>query len=257
MGRNIKRSIALLSAVLLFTLICFSFSACSDAGIVKDITTAEVGSYIRFGAYEQDNNTANGNEPIIWLVLAKENDRLLIISRDILAYRQFHSEHAANTVWENCDLRTWLNGEFLQDAFSVGEQDSILITSVGVDISSHGDEFQGSDTWDKIFILSASEAAMYFAGDSDRVAQNTKAVKEYLPEIFKNPLALDQHWWWLRTRAYSTQSDDGSMLAASDFVDDNGFINDIGLINIINTGSHTDYNGVRPVLWIDLNCWQE
>lgn len=244
-----------LTALLLLALMLLSFSACSDNDAVEDFRNANVGSYIRLGTYEQDDNESNGNESIKWLVLAKENDQLLIISKDNLAYRQFHSEYAADTVWENCDLRKWLNEDFLQDAFSVKEQDAIMTTSVGVDISSHGDEFQGNGTQDKIFILSASEAEMYFSEDSDRIAQNTKSVKEYLAKNFS--WDSDEHCWWLRTRAGGIQFGDGSLLVASDFVDDDGCINDKGSLFIETTGSHTSYYGIRPVLWIDLNLWQE
>ncbi len=242
---------------LLLVFVMFSLAACSADDAVENYGSATVGSYIRFGTYEQDNNQSNGNESIKWLVLAKEDYKLLVISKDNLAYRQFHGEYVANTVWENCDLRTWLNEEFLQDAFSVKERDAILTTSVGVDISVHGDEFQGNGTQDKIFILSASEAEMYFAEDSDRIAQNTESVKKYLSEKFFCPGDSDEHCWWLRTRAGGIQFGDGSLTVASDFVDDNGCINDRSTLFIESSGSHTSYYGIRPVLWIDLNSWQE
>lgn len=40
----------------------------------------KVGNIVYFGAYEQDNNTSNDKELIEWLVLAKENNRVLVIS---------------------------------------------------------------------------------------------------------------------------------------------------------------------------------
>lgn len=40
----------------------------------------KVGNIVYFGAYEQDNNTSNGKENIKWLVLAKEGNRVLVIS---------------------------------------------------------------------------------------------------------------------------------------------------------------------------------
>ena len=38
---------------------------------ISELTAADVkvGDYIKFGAYEQDNNTSNGKEDIEWLVL--------------------------------------------------------------------------------------------------------------------------------------------------------------------------------------------
>lgn len=45
------------------------------------LETISVGSYITFGSYEQDDDITNGKEPIEWLVLAKKNNRMLVISR--------------------------------------------------------------------------------------------------------------------------------------------------------------------------------
>jgi len=44
------------------------------------IKNAKVGDIVYFGTYEQDNDTTNGKEDIKWLVLAKENNRVLVIS---------------------------------------------------------------------------------------------------------------------------------------------------------------------------------
>ena len=46
-----------------------------------DFSLISKGDYFTFGAYEQDNNLANGPEPIEWIVLAKEEKKILIISR--------------------------------------------------------------------------------------------------------------------------------------------------------------------------------
>jgi hypothetical protein len=49
--------------------------ASEKAGDIKlqktkdQLKNIKVGSYINFGAYEQDNNTSNGKEDIEWLVL--------------------------------------------------------------------------------------------------------------------------------------------------------------------------------------------
>ena len=48
------------------------------AGVIKQ---ADVGHYVSFGSFEQDNNLNNGKEEIEWLVLAKEGNKVLLISR--------------------------------------------------------------------------------------------------------------------------------------------------------------------------------
>ena len=51
------------------------------------LSKARVGSYVTFGSYEQDNDTGNGSEDVEWLVLDKQDDALLVISRYGIVYR--------------------------------------------------------------------------------------------------------------------------------------------------------------------------
>ena len=44
------------------------------------LINAKVGDTINFGAYEQDDDISNGKEIIEWIVLAKQNNRLFVIS---------------------------------------------------------------------------------------------------------------------------------------------------------------------------------
>ena len=48
---------------------------------VKQIKSAKIGDYVKFGSYEQDNDESNGKEPIEWRVLDSKDGRKLLISR--------------------------------------------------------------------------------------------------------------------------------------------------------------------------------
>lgn len=72
---------------------------------------ANVGDIVTFGTYEQDNNTYNGNEEIERIVLAKEDDKALVISRYILDLHQYNPE-SVDITWEECGLRKWLSEPF-------------------------------------------------------------------------------------------------------------------------------------------------
>ena len=72
-----------------------------------------VGETIVFGAYEQDNDTSNGAEPIEWSVLAKEDDRILVISQYALDCQPYNKKNES-VIWETCSLRSWLNDIFLE-----------------------------------------------------------------------------------------------------------------------------------------------
>ena len=78
---------------------------------------AGVGDTVRFGTYEQDNKTSNGQEKIEWLVLAKKDGKILVVSKYVLDFKQYNSDWVTST-WESCTLRKWMNGTFLKNAFT-------------------------------------------------------------------------------------------------------------------------------------------
>ena len=73
---------------------------------IEKMKIAEVGDIVYFGAYEQDNNTSNGKEDIEWIVLAKENGKVLVISKYALDCQEYNSTYT-DVTWEACSLRTW------------------------------------------------------------------------------------------------------------------------------------------------------
>ena len=117
-----------------------------------DLRQTEVGDYVTFGRYEQDNDLSDGQEPVEWLVLAKEEDRMLVTSRYGLDADRFDRAGATNK-WIMCSLREWLNYFFLNEAFSQNERKMIM-----PDLS-YGD---------KVALLSIDMAESYFLSDADR-----------------------------------------------------------------------------------------
>ncbi len=89
------------------------------------LSKASVGSYVIWGTYEQDNNLENGVEEIEWLVLAKEDNRILVISRYALDCQPYNKTQDPVT-WETSSLHKWLNGTFLDKAFSEAERFIVL-----------------------------------------------------------------------------------------------------------------------------------
>ena len=95
--------------------------------------------YIYFGSWTaQDTYTTSG--PIKWRVLDDQtnfdsdsdgtNDAgLFLLSDQNLDAQPYHSSYTSIT-WEGSSLRTWLNGTFLNAAFSGDEQVAIADTNV-------------------------------------------------------------------------------------------------------------------------------
>lgn len=175
----------------------------ADTRITGAFLDAEPGDYITFGSYEQDNDPDNGAEPIEWLVLSNEDDKLTVISRyglDTLPFDKYQS----TTEWEKCTLRTWLNEDFLAAAFSEDEADLLVPTDVEPDLNPVIGCDPGELTQDRVFILSYTEANEYFSSSEERQCLPT----EYAIAMGaggKDDYQLDGRrtcWWWLRTPGY-------------------------------------------------------
>lgn len=48
------------------------------------LQSAQIGDYIYFGVYEQDNDEENGKEKIEWIVIDKSDNKLFVISKYVL-----------------------------------------------------------------------------------------------------------------------------------------------------------------------------
>lgn len=200
------------------------------------LKTAEVGDYVLFGSYEQDNTTSNGKEEIEWLVLEIQNDKALLISRYALDSKPYN-ETFEDVTWENCTLRKWLNSNFFNAAFSAAEQSMIPSVTVSAGKKSYYGTEPSKATQDKVFLLSVTEADKYFASDSARICRPTDyavANGAYVKSDNSNC------WWRLRSSGYYYPN-----YAA--LVGRDGSINDFGYeVNF-------DGGAVRPALWVDLD----
>ena len=207
-----------------------------------------VGNYITFGTYPQ-TKAGNDATPIEWLVLARDGDKALLISRYGLDAQPYNKDYTSVT-WETCTLRTWLNGTFYNKAFSSAEQAAILTTNVDNSKNqcySGWSTNGGKNTQDKVFLLSYAEANKYFgvtynnsSNTKSRVAPTAYAIAQGTGKnsSYKTADGIDAGWWRLRSPGVSQYdaayvSTDGSLYA-----------------NRVNVGS----GSVRPALWVNLEA---
>ena len=125
------------------------------------IMTVNDEGFVVFGNYEQDGNDSNGAEPIEWEVLGTDDTGVLLISRYILDCRQY-DPNMTSVTWGSCDLRIWLNTDFLNTAFTLKEQQSILEASSANTANEYYSTDAGNDTKEKVFILSAKEIIEHY-----------------------------------------------------------------------------------------------
>lgn len=200
-----------------------------------DKSEVKIGNYVYFGSCEQDNRSDTGKEPIEWRVLAldKSGEKALLVSRYALTARCYHNGDTYPT-WADSDIRGWLNGEFLQDAFT--EQEQTIIQQTKLSTPSYEGIDGGSDTWDKVFLLSRGEAADYFTGSADRLVKPTAYARAMGADVAGENGCC---WWWLRTPG--TYSYDAGLVYAVGGIDHTGG-------NVKNAAI-----AVRPALWVELS----
>ena len=192
-----------------------------------------VGNVVKFGNYEQDNNTKNGKEEIEWIVLDVQNGKSLLLCKHLLDEKPYNTT-ISRVTWESCTLRSWLNGYFINVAFTAEEQSAILTTTVDnsnaqgySDYSTNG----GNNTQDKIFLLSYHEAfEQYFTNNGERMC----AATDYA--IAQGAYTSNSYGgWWLRSPG-SYQG--GAMQVAY------GGYRHLNYVNRVSC--------IRPAFWIDL-----
>lgn len=208
-----KRAIALILMLLLLS-----------AALAEEVVT--------MGVYEQDADPANGLEPIEWLVLDERDGQRLLIARYGLDAMAFHAI-AQDVTWRDSDLRAWLNGTFLETAFTDAERAAIAETRLdNARNPEHGTD-SGSATVDRVFLLSSLEAGRYFPDDAKRLVRATPAA------IAHGAIQIDGRcMWWLRTMGANPR--DAAIVMPG------GGQSYCGL----NTGHQLAC--VRPAMWVDM-----
>lgn len=241
-------------------------------------SSIQVGEYISFGKYEQDNNLDNGKESIEWKVLDIEENKALLISRYVLDCGTFHGLDD-EPEWSNCGLRNWLNTDFYENAFSADERQRILMSDVddpaliiGYDTNdkwlvSNSDALfaqiiangnSGELSEDYIFLFDIDEVLRYFENENDRRGTLSEmAYATYINTILNSESnGLDDAvvrnnyediekqygtkicYWWLRSSGIYNNT-----AAIVDYDGDLIPAQDVS----------AEDGGIRPAMWVELS----
>lgn len=219
--------------LLIFTIVVCASCTSRVSGLKAKYKDVKVGDQIQFGTYEQEET----NEPIVWTVLEIKDGKALLISDKIIDCKSVTDERKAVT-WDVCYLREWLNGEFIDKAFTKEEQQIIAeVEVINSPKSLYGTDC-GSNTKDKVYILSPEECLAYFPDKDSRGCVATTYAANAGCWVAPDGVTAGLSHWWLRssgkTNFYQTL-----VYAGGDI-----------LLNGLNV---TDPDtGVRPVLWIEI-----
>jgi len=182
---------------------------------------------------------------IDWLALDELNGKVLLISEKVLERKEYHVGGSAIT-WEQCTLRKYLNGEFLDKLDT--------INSIIIEIQNDNPDnpwYQtvgGNQTKDKIFLLSLNEVCRYFGDSSAKLNKMGSTGSDcYIEDQNnKNRIAEDESgtvsWWWLRSPGGGIDFGSGTSCVDMD-----------GCVRVASyVYNDTRSGGVRPAFWIKL-----
>lgn len=198
---------------------------------VEILASAQIGDIVYFGTY--DIEPLITGERIEWIVLDRQDGKVLLVAKDGLKGAAFEKEYVA-TDWEKSTLRKMLNHDFVESAFTQKEQELLAVTKIITQANTRFGTEGGNVVYDKVFLLSVEEVEQYFGDDDSR---------KFLPTTMahRNRMNFNPNegssWWWLRT-----MGKDVDMAAV---VTVKGEISlDGERVNIVS-------GGVRPAMWIE------
>ena len=221
-------------------------------------TGYEKGSTVSFGSYQQQKE--GGKDPIEWTVLSRDGDKILLLSNKVLAGKPY-MDVDTQVNWQTCSLRTWLNKDFYNDAFTEEEQKGIVKTPLVTEtyiytkkLNENTDTIEGVyeanlewglKTEDNVFILSALEAEKYFDTEEDLLRAPTEAA-----DVYAGNTGYSR--WWLRT--HGTYAKGNSIM----YIENGDVEDDESVIDVYGWSADTTYSiGVCPAIWLDLSALEE
>lgn len=212
--------------------------------MVESITNEiRVNDKITFGDYE-------------WCVLDIKHSTALIITEDMIELRTYHNK-SGDITWAGCELRKYLNDEFLKNFTEKDKARIILTTLVNLDNPWFG-TIGGDNTIDKIFLLSIEDVVCKYFGDSSKNLQIPKGKYKYwfTRKDVNNAKRISAYcgytwWWWLRSP--------GRKQVKAVYVHGDGNIGIQGnnafkcnLSGVYHPVNKDVRGGVRPALWLKL-----
>lgn len=212
----------------------------------------------------ESNTTSTNNAPveqtklgdvielgdINWIVLSVESDKMLVLSEEVLEMRKWQ-DIEIGVKWEYSDIRAYLNNSFYNATFNNQEKTRILDSELE-NKSNPSNVFSlsgGSNTIDKVFLLSLDEVYQYM-GDNAPIKARTARVAKYI-------VTGEAEAWDLRSHGkgyYKAGCNhyEGSPCHPEVKYYSMALVYSNGKIGNDTTGSITSPGGIRPAMWITL-----
>lgn len=186
----------------------------------------ESGGYcVRMGRY--------AGRDLYWRILRNNGDTAYCLCETGILSETFMDEEGPieGCYWENSMLREWLNGEFLQEAFSESEKRHLIT------VRTEKDTLHSSGTHDTVFLMSAAEVSCLLPDPGERLLSGTPDDVSLTGKICMDS-DLTGDWWWLRTGGL--EEDCFCCVSPSGEIDRQG------------AWGHSEVCAVRPAVMVDL-----
>ena len=227
------------------------YSGSADCHVIN----AKLREYVTLGTYEQDGDEGNGKEPIEWLILTQDDEKMLVVSKYCLDYLRYPDDWGSNVVWETSSLRSYLNSDFIDNTFSAQEQQQIILSE---NENKASEEFystvDGNPTEDKVFLLSIDEVQTYLPNSTSSELSFRAYGTDYLYDILRQHQAYGNAQngnpvsWALRADTDTTRNPEKVGMPREIVVSDSR------IFCCITTGGLRDPDGpldvIRPAMWI-------
>lgn len=190
-----------------------------------------IGKTVAFGSYYTDSDKEKSS--LIWRVIDCNDNECLLTTDYVVIIGQYHSVEKPMT-WKDSDLRYWLNNSFYKSSFNKEEQKYIVRHEIEAQFNPVHDTDPGENTFDNVFILSASEAELLSNEHRKVMATNYANIKA--GRSYSNLYDV----WWLRNPGLKSVHAMvvGGGNTPSSFIRPNGL-----LVNV-------EFVGVRPAIYI-------
>ncbi len=195
-------------------------------------TSIRIGDKLKIGNYYESDQ--NSKEPIEWVAISENGSNILLISKNIIDYREF--DVSGKKDWKSSSLRKWLNSDFIDVAFSASEKDAIIES----EIKTVTDDTE-SITQDRVFLLSSNEIREFLSSNWQKAKPTQYAIE-------KGCTPLEEEGFFTR-----------GCLGTADYFQRESTVQMVGAIGLTVTKTHLGCDdipvsdGIRPCMWIDIN----
>lgn len=164
---------------------------------IKKSDARYIGSGEKFYQWEDSGYHYFECTPIKWRIIGELNGRYILLADEIIDNQQYHNKLKAVS-WAGSYMRKWLNGEFYRTAFSASERKLLAKVSVSTSKNKKYGTSGGKSVKDKVYLLSAQEAAKASYGFTSNDARKAKTT-DYAKAMGALTRDTGMGCWWPRT----------------------------------------------------------